>query len=126
MTSPDPAPDPTTNGTDPRPGESGPYQATHDGLVRTRPTKDGSVETRLTNFVARIASDVVEDDRVEVCRRFEVEARLNGWCRRFTVPAEAFPSMGWATEHLGAPATSDDLDGGGLSGVRGSGQCSPP
>jgi hypothetical protein len=72
--------------------------------VWTRPTKDGSVETRLTNFVARITSDVVEDDGVEVRRRFEVEARLNGWCRRFTIPAETFPSMGWATEHLGARA----------------------
>lgn len=102
-TPPDRAPDPTTNGAELQPTES-PYRATHDGLVWTRPTKDGTVETRLTNFVARIASDVVEDDGVEVRRRFEVEARLNGWCRRFTIPAEAFPSMGWATEHLGARA----------------------
>jgi hypothetical protein len=37
------------------------------------PMKDGVVETRLTNFVARIATDVVEDDGVELRRRFELE-----------------------------------------------------
>ncbi len=99
----DPAPDPTTNGAEPRPAE-GPYRATHDGLMWTRLTKEGAVDTRLTNFVARIATDVVEDDGVETRRRFEVEARLNGWCRRFTIPADAFAAMGWATEHLGARA----------------------
>ncbi|HYR61397.1 MAG TPA: DUF3854 domain-containing protein [Actinomycetota bacterium] len=103
----DPAPDPTTNGAEPRPAE-GPYRASHDGLMWTRPTKDGSVETRLTDFVARIATDVVEDDGVETRRRFEVEARLNGWCRRFTIPADAFAAMGWATER-------SDVDWGRLT-----------
>jgi hypothetical protein len=81
-----------------------PYRATLDGLVWRRPTKDGSIDQRLTNFVARITTDVIDDDGVESRRRFEIEARMNGWRRTFSIPAEAFASMGWATEHLGARA----------------------
>src|SRR5207253_10354096 len=82
----------------------GGYRATPAGLVWDRPTRDGPVELRLTNFVATIATDVVEDDGAELRRRFEIEAHLFRSCRRFSVPAEAFPSMGWAAEHLGARA----------------------
>jgi len=80
------------------------YKSTQAGLIWERPTQNGPVVVPLTNFRALIATDVLEDDGAEVRRRFELEARLNGWCRRFTVTAEAFAAMGWVTEHLGARA----------------------
>src|SRR5216683_2931394 len=92
-----------------RPGNhqsSGPhaYKATPGGLVWERQTQNGEVMVQLTNFRAFIATDVLDDDGAEVRRRFEMEARLNGWCRRFTVTADAFAAMSWVTEHLGARA----------------------
>ncbi len=95
-TAPSQVPEASTNA-GPPPAEVGPYRATPGGLTWRRPTKDGAVEVPLTNFVARIATDIVEDDGVEARRPFEIEARLNGSPRRF-------PGMGWATEHLGARA----------------------
>ena len=80
------------------------YKATPGGLVWIRHTQNGPVTVRLTNFGALIATDVLEDDGAEIRRRFEIEARLNGWCRRFTVTADAFAGLGWVTEHLGARA----------------------
>ena len=67
-------------------------------------TRDGSVETPLTNFSARIVADLLEDDGVEARRVFEVEATLEGRTQRFRVPAERFAGMNWPTEHLGAAA----------------------
>src|SRR5207249_8981731 len=60
----------------------------------------------LPSFPTRRSSDldVLDDDGAEIRRRFEIEARLNGWCRRFAVTADAFAGLGWVTEHLGARA----------------------
>jgi hypothetical protein len=81
-----------------------PYQATESGLVWERPTQNGSVMTPLTNFTAKIIRDVAQDYGAEVCRRFEIEATLNGGRKVFSVPSVRFAAMGWATEHLGANA----------------------
>jgi len=83
----------------------GPYRATADGLVWMKPTRDGPVATPLTNFVARIVADIVEDDGAEERRSFEIEAMLRHRTHRFKIPAAQFPGMTWATEHLGAAAT---------------------
>jgi hypothetical protein len=84
--------------------KAGRYRATPAGIVWNRPTKDGPVEQVLTNFVARIVTDAVEDDGAEARRRFEIEAQLYGVRKRFYVAAESFAGMGWAAEHLGARA----------------------
>jgi len=81
-----------------------PYRETPHGLVWERPTREGPILTPLTNFNARIVSDVVEDDGAEQWRRFEIEAELNGRRSGFTVQAERFFGMGWPSEHLGATA----------------------
>jgi hypothetical protein len=81
-----------------------PYRETTHGLVWERPTREGAIPTPLTNFNARIVSDIVEDDGAEQWRRFEIEAELNGRRSGFTVPAERFFGMGWPPEHLGAAA----------------------
>ena len=81
-----------------------PYKSTPSGLVWVKPTPNGPVSVPLTNFRATIVTDVLDDDGAELSRRFEVEARLNGFHRRFTIGAEVFAGMGWATEQLGARA----------------------
>lgn len=88
---------------DKRPASST-YQSTPEGLVWSRQTASGPVTVKLTNFEARIAAEVLEDDGAEVRRRFEIETSLNGAPRRFIVGAEAFASMGWVMEQLGARA----------------------
>ena len=53
-----------------------PYEATPTGLVWHKPTREGSIQTPLTNFIAQIVSDVAEDDGAEVHHILEIEARL--------------------------------------------------
>lgn len=81
-----------------------PYCETEAGLFWMKPTQSGSVPTQLTNFAARIVSDVAEDDGTEHRRLYEIEARKNGQTFRFTVSAANFAAMNWVTEHLGATA----------------------
>ena len=80
------------------------YEATESGIIWHKPTKDGSVPTRLTNFDARIVADVTTDDGAEEARFFELVCNLNGRSRRFRIPAVTFTSMHWPIEHLGVGA----------------------
>jgi len=86
------------------PETDSPYLETPDGITWNKPVRDGTLPTRLTNFTARILSDVTEDDGVERRIQFEVEATLRGRPVRFQVPAGNFNSLNWAAEHLGASA----------------------
>lgn len=79
-----------------------PYHATPQGLVWDVPNREGP--KHLTNFGARIIADVVEDDGVEMRRRFEIEATLEGRREVFSVPEDQFANMSWATKYLGARA----------------------
>jgi hypothetical protein len=81
-----------------------PYRATSGGLVWDKPTQNGAVPVPLTNFTARIVSDVHQDDGAETRRSFEIEAELNSRRTVFTIASSQFSGMGWATEHLGAGA----------------------
>jgi hypothetical protein len=81
-----------------------PYRLTPSGLIYLRRTSDGDRVIHLTNFEARIMTDVAEDDGVEICHTFEIEAKLGDRTRRFLVPASQFSAMNWAIENLGAEA----------------------
>lgn len=81
-----------------------PYRATEDGLVQLKQTKEGEVPVLLTNFTARIVTDVARDDGAEVRRSFEIEARHHKRVYRFEVSAPRFAGMNWVTEKLGATA----------------------
>ena len=80
------------------------YLATDDGMMWQKPSREGTIPTLLTNFVAKITEDVTEDDGVEKRRTFWIEASLRGRTTRFSIPATQFASMNWATDHLGAAA----------------------
>ncbi len=72
--------------------------------MRLKRTQEGDIPERLTNFTAKIAADVAEDDGAEVRRHFEIEAELAGRRQSFTIPSAQFAPMSWVTEHLGASA----------------------
>jgi hypothetical protein len=84
--------------------EASPYEMTPAGIVWHRETRDGLVDKRLSNFTARITSDVTEDDGVETSRAFQLEATLNGRTTSFRVPSGRFHGLDWAVEHLGVGA----------------------
>jgi len=81
-----------------------PYEATPDGLIWKRPTKDGELPARLTNFTALVTGDVVEDDGAESRCVFEIEADLKGRKECFQIAASQFTSMRWPVEKLGTSA----------------------
>ena len=81
-----------------------PYRATESGLWWHKPTQNGDVDVPLTNFTARITSDVAEDDGAEVRRRFDIAATLHGRSHHVSVPASQFADMRWPVELLGAGA----------------------
>jgi hypothetical protein len=83
-----------------------PYRETSVGLVWDRPTANGTVNTPLTNFRARIVAQLVEDDGAEQRRMFEIEGTLGGRATRFPLATSAFGTMNWPTEHLGANAVT--------------------
>lgn len=88
--------------------KSGPYAETERGLVYHKETASGTNTVPLANFVAKIVSDVVEDDGAETRRVFGVEARLAGPGQPTVygaVPVANFMAMRWPVEQLGARAT---------------------
>jgi hypothetical protein len=91
-------------GCPPNGDQSSPYDATENGIVWYRPTKDGVAQVKLTNFNAKIVGDCIQDDGVEQRCTFEIEAHLNTRTHRFAVPAKQFAAMSWVGEYLGAEA----------------------
>ncbi len=81
-----------------------PYQATPSGLVQWKSTREGRMCVPLTNFTARICSDVVVDDGAETQHVFEIEAELKRLTHKFTVPADHFSGMHWVLGQLGPEA----------------------
>jgi hypothetical protein len=86
-------------------------QSTADYLIKEggiwqRKWKDGSeiAPIRLTNFMARIIEDVVEDDGAEIHHVLVLECWLKGRRYRGRVLREAFTKMDWPTEVMGAEA----------------------
>jgi hypothetical protein len=78
------------------------YQETETGLVHMKQTPNGPVPQRLTNFTARIISEVIRDDGVESERTFEIQAKQGDRVETFCVSAVKFNGMNWPAEHLGA------------------------
>ena len=88
-----------------RPEQDAEYQFKDGRLIRLKHERNRTVEEiRLTEFEARIAADILEDDGVERRRFFGVKAKIGSVERAFLVPANRFNSMEWPLEHLGAAA----------------------
>lgn len=82
----------------------GAYKETPGGIIHLRDTREGRVETPLTNFPARIVGNVAEDDGAEIRRILEVRAVLKGRALTARLTPEKFVAMGWPLELLGAGA----------------------
>ena len=81
-----------------------PYRETEDGIMWDKPLKEGTVPTRLTNFTARIAGEVVRDDGVDTRRAIELKVKLADKEHCFEIPASQFSTMSWVMHHLGPRA----------------------
>lgn len=83
----------------------GKYQETDQGIVRIKPTNNGEVKERLTNFTARITADIIEDDGAEESRVYEIEACISGRkYRKIHIPTRTFSAMNWPADNLGLRA----------------------
>lgn len=83
------------------------YSLTSAGLIFRKPAKFGFgfENERLTNFGAKIVSELIEDDGSADERRFfEIEVSLKSTTRRIEVPASKFASMLWPVSEIGAEA----------------------
>ena len=81
------------------------YQEQEGVLARVDAARGGRPRyTPLTNFTARIASDIVLDDGEEGRREFALEASLRGETLVFRVTAIEFGRMNWVLRRLGPQA----------------------
>ena len=105
LATPDLRPAPAPEGAD---EPQHPYCERGGGIVRLEWKRVEGVDVQipepLTNFLARIVGDVLEDDGEERRRVFEIEAALKGRSQRVPVPSRDFNNLNWASEHLGAEA----------------------
>ena len=85
-------------------GKVAQYEATSGGLFWWRNRDQDAAPTRLTNFDARIALEIVKDDGLERRRFYEIQTTLDGSASAFQVPAAQFHAMNWPSEHLGGNA----------------------
>ncbi len=82
-----------------------PYRQIRGGLSRVKKGKDGGEEyVPLSNFTARISSDIGEDDGAEVRRFFGITAMAGPKAYSFIVPANKFAGMDWPIENIGPNA----------------------
>lgn len=84
-----------------------PYKVLNNGFVfeKVDPKTHELSLVPLTDYTARIVSDILRDDGAEKTRHFEIEAVLaSGQRRRVTVPADRFNRMDWITVELGHAA----------------------
>jgi DnaB-like helicase N terminal domain len=81
------------------------YYITSSGIWWRKPGRYGLESEQVTNFCAKIVSEVIADDgSSEEQRIFELEVAVKGETRRIEVPASKFGGMAWVTAQLGAEA----------------------
>jgi len=76
------------------------YRSTEEGILWIKPGKHGKELVPLTNFQAKITSEVIQDDDVEERRIFEIDCRLGGQRFLIEVPASGFASLNWVIDNL--------------------------
>ena len=80
------------------------YTVDNGNMVWSKPTKNGPVPVYLSNFAARIVSDVQRDDGAETTREYELFVTLHNEVLRFPISAAEFGSLRWVDDQLGAGA----------------------
>jgi len=78
---------------------------TPGGIVHVRLTREGLSRELVTNFSARIVTEVIEDDGAGEASHIEIEARLGERAGRIVIPAGKLGAVDqWALEALGPAA----------------------
>jgi hypothetical protein len=80
-----------------------PYKATKSGMWWYNKNKDQWVH--LSNFKARIRTDITKDDGARTEHLYELELTLDRVTNRFSIEASKFQNMQWVSEQGGAAAT---------------------
>ncbi|MBS1983580.1 MAG: hypothetical protein JST16_05350 [Bdellovibrionales bacterium] len=82
------------------------YEVVDGSIHWNKKTQDGPVPTPLCNFSARIVSEEVHDDGIELRTLFKIEGRLSSGRALFnaSVVAKDFSSLAWVTENWGTQA----------------------
>ena len=78
------------------------FESRPEGLFRVTTKGAGLTQVQLTNFQARIITNVQLDDGMESKREFEIGAELMGRRYRFTVQASEFAAMNWPIDRMGS------------------------
>jgi hypothetical protein len=82
-----------------------PYREIGGCIFRVKAGKDNGEEyVPLTNFTARITSDLSEDDGVETRRFFGIDATVRGKPHSLIVPASRFAALEWPITDIGPNA----------------------
>lgn len=81
-----------------------PYRIGENGIYWLKPVREGHIPVQLTNFVAEIVADTLEDNGVETRRGFQIKARMGERTATAFVPVERFMAMDWPVKMLGAKA----------------------
>jgi len=81
------------------------YYNTSSGIWFRNTGRYGPETKQVTDFMAKIVSEVIADDgSSEEQRIFEVEVTVRGDTRRIEIPSSKFDAMSWVTSQLGAKA----------------------
>ena len=81
------------------------YEQQKGVMLRRERMQNGRVKyTALTNFTARIVSDILRDDCEQERREFRIETELDGSKLTLTLSAAEFGRMNWVLHRLGPQA----------------------
>jgi hypothetical protein len=94
----------TWNNVDDQSVSTGGFFADQRGTYMRRQAKDGTIDTFLANFSAKIVGDVTLVDGDENEREFTIEASVAGKKHECRIPANQFSEMKWVPMALGPAA----------------------
>ena len=80
------------------------YEGTDEGFFRVTESKDGETRTQISNFTARIVSELVFVEDPLRPREFEIEVKLKGRIELINVLADEFGQMYWPVTEIGGGA----------------------
>jgi len=81
-----------------------PYSVTKKGTWWQKPSRQGDEYILLSNFGARICSDITKDDGARKEHFYEVEVKTGTMTERVLVEASKFLGLQWISEQIGAAA----------------------
>jgi hypothetical protein len=80
------------------------FHSRSEGMFRVTAKGERLSQVQLTNYQAKITTNIRLDDGVETRREFAIESELMNQKFHFTIPASEFALMGWPIERMGAAA----------------------